>query len=239
VVGSTVRSSVSLWQTNDKVVTHGGSADLWGDTWTAADVNASNFGVAISATDGTATLALVDHITMTVYYTLCDATPLGGCRTSGKGLLMVRDNADNTKDKLVWKLTNADSTTQAEFQDPTASTLYAVCLYQNGALTHSVTVPPSVTLWAPISTVGFKYKDLTGAAAQGIQRIILRGTNDNHTKVIVRGKGSALPDPTPPLTLPVVVQLVNGDSGICWEGTFDNPNIKRNQIGIFKSVFMP
>jgi len=236
VVGATDRSSVATWPTTDTVVIHGGPTDKWGDTWTAADVNASNFGVAISATDAF-DVAGVDHITITIYYSLCDPAPLAGCRTSGKGLLMVRDNADNTKDKIVWKLTNAASTTQTEFSDPSASTLYAVCVYQNGALTHGVTVPPSLTLWAPITTVGFKYKDLTGAAAEGIQRIILRGSTDNRSKVIIRGKGAALPDPVPPLTLPVVVQLVNGDSGICWEGTFDNPNIKRNEIGIFKSVF--
>jgi hypothetical protein len=149
---------------------------------------------------------------------------------------MVRDNTDDNKDKIVWKLTNALSTSQTEFSDPTAGTVYAVCLYEGGALAHGITVPPSLTQWAPISTVGFKYKDTT-AAAQGIQRIILRGSTEDRAKIIVRGKGLALPDPVPPLTLPVVVQLVNSDSGVCWEGTYDDPDIKRNQTGIFKGLF--
>ena len=236
VVGSTDRSNVAHWPLTDTIVIYGGPADLWGDTWTAADVNANGFGVAISATDGVATLALVDHITMTVYYSLCSAAPRVGCRTAGRGLLLVKDNTDDNKDKLIFKLTNAASTSQTEFQDPTATTVYGLCLYQNGAFTHGITVPPSGTLWEPVSTVGFKYKDTTGAA-QGVQRVILKGNTDNRAKIIVKGKGLALPDPVPALTLPVVMQLINSDSGLCCEGTFDTPHIKRHQTGIFKGMF--
>jgi hypothetical protein len=51
----------------------------------------------------------------------------------------------------------------------------------------------------------------------------------------VKGKGVALPDPTPPLTLPVTVQMVNSDSGLCWEGVYDTPNVTKNVIGQFKA----
>ena len=144
VVGATDRSDGPSWPTADTAVTYGGSSDLWGETWTAADVNASGFGGAI--------------------------------------------------------------------------------------------IPSSLILWKPISTIGFKYKD-TAAAEDGIQTIVLRGSAENRTKVLGRGKGPALPDPVPPLTLPVVVQLVNGDSGLCWEGTYDDPNIKKNVAGQFKGKF--
>lgn len=237
VVGTDEHADGAAWPMTDTVVTYGGLGDLWSETWTAADVNAANFGVVISATDG-ADLATIDHITMTVHYSLCPQTPFAGCRTSAKGLLLVKDNADDTRDKIVWKLTNAMATSQTEFADPTATTQYGLCLFQNGALTHGLTVPPSLLLWTPISTKGFKYKDTSGAAAQGVQRIILRGSDDDRAKIIVKGKGMALPDPTPPLTEPVLVQFVNSDSGLCWEGTFAGPsNVKRNEMGIFKSSF--
>jgi hypothetical protein len=235
VIGSTERADGATWPTTDTVVVYGGLGDLWGETWTAADVNAPSFGVAVSATDSLDTAA-IDHITITVHYSLCPQTPLPGCLTSAKGLLLVKDNPDDNKDKIIWKLTNAATTSQQDFEDPTATTTYAICMFENGALSHGVTVPPSGALWVPIATVGFKYKDLAGSA-QGIQRIILRGSDDNRTKIIVKGKGMALPDPVPALTLPVVVQLVNSDSGQCWEGTFDAPNIRRNEPGIFKSNF--
>ena len=50
----------------------GTSTDLWGTTWTPAELNNANFGVAFSATgttDGEVTLS-VDEIRVTVYYTL-------------------------------------------------------------------------------------------------------------------------------------------------------------------------
>jgi len=60
------------WPTTDAYQTYGGSTDKWGLTWTPAQINASNFGVSISAEYyGTFFLgtAYVDHIRITVYYT--------------------------------------------------------------------------------------------------------------------------------------------------------------------------
>jgi hypothetical protein len=61
------------WPTTDAVATYGGSVDLWGNTWTLADVNAANFGIAVAAQRVSATgapqTARIDHITITVSYT--------------------------------------------------------------------------------------------------------------------------------------------------------------------------
>ena len=48
-IGSTDRSSGTAWPNGDTLIVHGGVTDLWGDTWTAADINSSNFGAALSA----------------------------------------------------------------------------------------------------------------------------------------------------------------------------------------------
>jgi hypothetical protein len=48
-VGTVNKSSVNAWPTSDGTVTYGGSSDLWGQTWTVADINNANFGFAISA----------------------------------------------------------------------------------------------------------------------------------------------------------------------------------------------
>ena len=50
---------------------YGGSADLWGASWTSTDINSGNFGVAYSATNQDTVLnrtASVDYISVTVYY---------------------------------------------------------------------------------------------------------------------------------------------------------------------------
>jgi hypothetical protein len=51
---------------------YGGPADLWGTTWTAADINANNFGVAFSAVNnnGNNRTATVDYMRIAVTYTV-------------------------------------------------------------------------------------------------------------------------------------------------------------------------
>lgn len=61
----TPRKNNSPWPSIPNNATYGGKDDLWGTTWTAEDVNAMTFGVAIAVTGDN---ALVDSATMTVYY---------------------------------------------------------------------------------------------------------------------------------------------------------------------------
>lgn len=62
----------SYWPTSDTYVVYGGSTDLWGLTWTPTDINASNFGVSISARnyDIDPRYAVVDHVQIKIYYTI-------------------------------------------------------------------------------------------------------------------------------------------------------------------------
>jgi hypothetical protein len=61
------------WPTSKGAANYGSGADNWGTTWTAADINANNFGVAlrVSNTSGFwSRTANVDYITVTVVYTI-------------------------------------------------------------------------------------------------------------------------------------------------------------------------
>jgi hypothetical protein len=72
-IGATDRSTATTYTTADVAEAHGGGADLWGTTWTAADINAANFGAAFAATKpnaaGGAHTITVDVISITVTYT--------------------------------------------------------------------------------------------------------------------------------------------------------------------------
>ncbi len=46
------------------------TADLWGTTWTPADINASNFGVALSVNSTNNRIAYVDYMQISVTYTV-------------------------------------------------------------------------------------------------------------------------------------------------------------------------
>jgi len=71
-IGTTNKKSGAYWPSTDTPVSYGGATDLWGKSWTPANINDADFGMVISALlvnlDGSVT-ANIDHIKITVYYT--------------------------------------------------------------------------------------------------------------------------------------------------------------------------
>jgi hypothetical protein len=72
-------SSGSYWS-------YGGASNLWGTTWTPAQINAANFGAAIGASllvaEEENVTASIDHVRITVFYT-------GGVEAGGGGMFQV------------------------------------------------------------------------------------------------------------------------------------------------------
>ncbi len=70
------QASTTIWPSSNNYVTYGGSSTTWGAALTSGDINASNFGVAVSAKNnklsgsGATLAANVDHIRISVSYTL-------------------------------------------------------------------------------------------------------------------------------------------------------------------------
>jgi hypothetical protein len=68
-------ATTNNWPLVDTYVSYGSSTDLWGTTWTPADINNPGFGLAyatISYTcfgNGNPAVSSIDHIRMTVFYT--------------------------------------------------------------------------------------------------------------------------------------------------------------------------
>ncbi len=97
VISGTEQALTTTWGNSDFTDTYGSATDLWGLTWTDADINASNFGVAIAArkssNGGGEKKARIDHIQITVHY------------TSSLPISLKSFNAhavDNKKIKLEW-----------------------------------------------------------------------------------------------------------------------------------------
>lgn len=67
----TNKANSTPWPSTDTYQTYGSPTDLWGTTWTPADINSTGFGVAISVLnqDTNIAQAYIDHIRITVYYT--------------------------------------------------------------------------------------------------------------------------------------------------------------------------
>lgn len=73
-ISTTDQSDNANWPNTDpnSYTLYGANNDLWGETWVPSDINASNFGIAISARrvggGGGAAVPNIDHIRITVYF---------------------------------------------------------------------------------------------------------------------------------------------------------------------------
>lgn len=103
VVQTTDYSSPDLWPDADGNQVYGGPGDLWGNTWTVADVNNTHFGFALSirrtGTGPQPVIARIDEVRITVYYegnVLAAQTPVFTAAQSGNGVQLDWTSAEET-----------------------------------------------------------------------------------------------------------------------------------------------
>lgn len=171
----------------------------------------------------------------------CPAVAQPGCRTAAKSVFQIKTNGDANRNKLLWKWNKGQATSAGEFADPRSGAEYALCLY-GGPLqaligSGEIIVPAGSPGWTALHDKGWQYKD--GAAAiDGVQQIRLKASAQPKAKAKVKARGAALPVPAlplPPAELPLLVQLVNSDSGICWQSSYQPTDIAHNTAGLLKA----
>ncbi|MFN8640383.1 MAG: M4 family metallopeptidase [Candidatus Binatia bacterium] len=147
----------------------------------------------------------------------CPAAPRSGCRTAGTAKLLWKQKG-GAGDGLIFKWVRGQSTSLAELANPVATAEYALCVYSAGALLAELEVPPHATRWLRLGK-GYSYKDDTGSAA-GIGRIVLKSSANDSAKILFKGGGTGLPDPTlGALAAPLQVQSPTS-ADLCWGATF-------------------
>jgi len=83
----------SVWTDMDTIVVYGGPSDLWGTSWTVADINDATTGILFSAkrtSGGGSRTAYVDFIDMKVYYTLPNPQLSNSC---GVDIVLIVDSS--------------------------------------------------------------------------------------------------------------------------------------------------
>jgi hypothetical protein len=68
VTGTNLAVTGTDWPTTETALAYGGTTNLWGNTLTPADINASNFGVALAVTSSNSRTASVDYMQIQVTY---------------------------------------------------------------------------------------------------------------------------------------------------------------------------
>lgn len=108
VITGTDKSSNAAYPSTDSYQSYGSSGDQWGTTWTAADINAADFGVAIASqrSSNGANNGRVDHIRITIVYDI--TLPLK--------LLSFSGVQNNNKVKLDWSTSDESGMSHFELE---------------------------------------------------------------------------------------------------------------------------
>ena len=131
------------------------TTDMWGTTWSEAEVEASGFGVALCARSGSANAAAqIDHVRITVYYN--SPQTLSGNVYSDEGVTGLA-NSRTIKLKVdggsLYSTTTVASTGQFDFLSVTGTDSSILTVFLDGATEDAVTV--SVATSSQSSITGF------------------------------------------------------------------------------------
>jgi hypothetical protein len=158
----TQKATAALWPAALTNATYGSSSDLWGLSWTVADITAANFGVQIQAKGKTSNtnVAEIDNIVITVYYNQTKyyskatgslaALATWGTNTDGTGSAPTSFLTDGQ----IFNLCNRATTTlDAPLTISGIASKFVVGL---GAVSTSLTIPNTFALTAPtdVSNLG-------------------------------------------------------------------------------------
>ncbi|MCU0361514.1 MAG: T9SS type A sorting domain-containing protein [Bacteroidia bacterium] len=115
ITGNNYAQTTSAWTTTDTYTTYGGAADLWGTTWTEAEVNANNFGAVFSASVQNGT-ARVDHLRMTIY----------SFSTLPIDLLEFFGECNNGQNRLYWRTASEKNNKRFEIEKSTDGITFTI-----------------------------------------------------------------------------------------------------------------
>jgi hypothetical protein len=162
----------------------------------------------------------------------CPPVPRPGCRSGGRSKLTIVQRG-RASDTLGWRLRSPQPTAATDFGDPGTTTDLSLCLYGAGASATELHVPAS-SRWAA-SAKGLRY-DGKGVRGNGVRTVVLRARDDGGAVLRVRATGGRLPSFGLPLAAPLTVQLVNLESGVCWERTFASTDVARSDGRVLRAI---
>jgi GH18 family chitinase len=169
---------------------------------------------------------LVDAIASNLQANCPDSPP--ACDAPGRSAISLR-TGDHPR--LSWTFSKGTvARAPGDFGDPTATTTYALCLYNDGQRVSQVKVAPG-SGWRSLSS-GYAYK-----AQDGIRRIVVKGGDAGRPRIIVSAVGAAVPAITTPLPEPVslTIALVPHEAEACVAATFTAAT--RNVAGSLRARF--
>ena len=134
----------------------------------------------------------------------CGDEPRLECRKSEKSGFALKQPGGKGN-KLTWKWIKGAATSATDFGDPTAAAEYTLCLYAGGRSVGAVgTAIPAGAAWKALGAKGYKYSEKS-ALPDGVAKVLLKAGEEGKTKIIVKGKGAAIPVAALPADAPLLV----------------------------------
>ncbi len=154
----------------------------------------------------------------------CPPAPRTGCRSGGRSTLTIAQRGRDG-DALSWRLRSREPTTAADFGNLAGTTDLSLCLYADGTSVAELHVPASSS-WS----VGPKRAsyDGKGVRGDGVRAVVLAARDADGATLRAKARGRRMPRLGLPLTAPLTVQLVNLETGLCWDRTFGAGDLQRN-----------
>lgn len=160
--------------------------------------------------------------------------PATSCHAAQRSSIVLRDQALDTRDQLVWRWTRGDAVALAELGDPVGgATSFALCLYDTTGGTPSLAHPPIVVpgggacrgkpCWKALGTSGVKRSD-RDRAPDGVESVVLRAGPAGKSSIVLVARGASLaPPPLPFAQEPAVTVQLRGSNGACFGATYAAP----------------
>jgi hypothetical protein len=146
--------------------------------------------------------------------------------------LQITNDADDAKDKLLLQMQNASGVAPADFGNPLTTDAYHACIFGPDSLLMQAQIGPGGTCngkpcWTE-TNAGFTYKD-PGGNKDGVTLLALKASAKPKTKINAKGAGAGLEDAPLPFPSAVMAQIVNAETGQCFETYFLEPSaVKKN-----------
>ncbi|MBN8580074.1 MAG: sortase [Anaerolineae bacterium] len=209
LVGSNLGATGTDWPGAEAAANYGATNNLWGTTWTPAEINDINFGVALAVDSTNARTASVDYIQVTVTYFL-NATTVGVATATSGSSSSINVSMPYTDDG------DADNTYTVEYCLTSANCPVSGSwtTFVSGAAHSASPFATSITGLVPATSydVRVTYNDADGVTGTNPQTI---------TNVTTAACGGSLTYTIPAGSDRVVVVIVSSEGG----GAIGTPNL--------------
>ncbi|MFN2426341.1 MAG: lysyl oxidase family protein [Candidatus Binatia bacterium] len=143
---------------------------------------------------------------------------------TGQSLITMRhDEADSSRDSVIWRWRSQTPVELDEFGAPDLVTDISLCVYEAGALVLSSTIPGGANCDNDEPCWDRNERNASFSDNEerfgGLSRIRIR--EGDRGRITLKGRGAGLGIDDLDLTLPATVRLRRGDGTPCWEANFD------------------